>query len=215
MGMAIGVMGSYIDGGVSAAINLRNDREASLIFISPPPPEKLKAQGSAFSRTTSRQPSTRPTMQSSKHWKTWLGLPLLAVSGAPRPMGLEHGQRGPCRSPAQSARRRSEANAAALQRRPREYVLEVIGLGVSLDKHRQGKLWDALQKGHPFGTIREQDPEKYPWSERQGWRGGRLPRPWRTASAACHVLASPIFCNRQLIESPSAPRQNSIPPSAR
>ncbi len=48
MGMAIGVMGSYIDGGVSAAINLRNDREASLIFISPPPPEKLKAQGSAI-----------------------------------------------------------------------------------------------------------------------------------------------------------------------
>ena len=48
MGMAIGVMGSYIDGGGSAAINLRNDREASLIFISPPPPEKVKAQGSAI-----------------------------------------------------------------------------------------------------------------------------------------------------------------------
>ena len=48
MGVAIGVMGSYIDGGVSAAINLRNDREASLIFISPPPPEKLKAQGRAI-----------------------------------------------------------------------------------------------------------------------------------------------------------------------
>ena len=48
MNMALGVMGSYIDGGVSAAINLRNDREASLIFISPPPPEKLKAQGSAI-----------------------------------------------------------------------------------------------------------------------------------------------------------------------
>ncbi|MCK6389025.1 MAG: DUF2875 family protein, partial [Zoogloea sp.] len=45
MGMALGVMGSYIDGGVSAAINLRNDREASLIFISPPPPDKIEAQG--------------------------------------------------------------------------------------------------------------------------------------------------------------------------
>ena len=45
MGMAIGVMGSYIDGGVSAAINLRNDHEASLIFISPPPPEKIEQQG--------------------------------------------------------------------------------------------------------------------------------------------------------------------------
>ncbi|MBL8433905.1 MAG: DUF2875 family protein, partial [Zoogloea sp.] len=48
MNMALGVMGSYIDGGVSAAINLRNDREASLIFISPPPPEKIKAQGAAI-----------------------------------------------------------------------------------------------------------------------------------------------------------------------
>ncbi|MCK6387618.1 MAG: DUF2875 family protein [Zoogloea sp.] len=47
MNMALGVMGSYIDGGVSAAINLRNDREASLIFISPPPPEKLQRQGRA------------------------------------------------------------------------------------------------------------------------------------------------------------------------
>ncbi|WP_298603739.1 DUF2875 family protein, partial [Zoogloea sp.] len=47
MNMALGVMGSYIDGGISAAINLRNDREASLIFISPPPPEKLQRQGRA------------------------------------------------------------------------------------------------------------------------------------------------------------------------
>ena len=43
----------------------------------------------------------------------------------------------------------------------REYVLEVIGLGVTLDKFRQGKLWEALQKGSPYVTIREQDKEKY------------------------------------------------------
>ena len=54
------------------------------------------------------------------------------------------------------------------------YVLEVIGLGVSLDKHRQGKLWDALQKGHPFATIREMDPNKYPYksSDKLGYEGG-------------------------------------------
>jgi hypothetical protein len=62
MGMAIGVMGSYIDGGVSAAINLRNDREASLIFISPPPPEKIERRAAASSRTRSPRPSTRPTI---------------------------------------------------------------------------------------------------------------------------------------------------------
>lgn len=63
----------------------------------------------------------------------------------------------------------------AIDRSDRSYVLEVIGLGVTLDKYRQGKLWDALQQGSPFVTIREQDKEKYPWSEseRSGISGGR------------------------------------------
>ncbi|MDC8756673.1 type VI lipase adapter Tla3 domain-containing protein [Janthinobacterium fluminis] len=57
----------------------------------------------------------------------------------------------------------------------REYVLEIIGLGVTLDKYRQGKLWEALQKGSPHVTIREQDAKKYPWDaqERKGMGGGR------------------------------------------
>ncbi|OBV38637.1 type VI lipase adapter Tla3 domain-containing protein [Janthinobacterium psychrotolerans] len=57
----------------------------------------------------------------------------------------------------------------------REYVLEVIGLGVTLDKYRQGKLWDALQKGHACSSIREQDEKKYPWNslEKAGISGGR------------------------------------------
>jgi hypothetical protein len=59
----------------------------------------------------------------------------------------------------------------------REYVLEVIGLGVTLDKYRQGKLWEALQAGSPYITIREQDKEKYEWSAQDkvglgGSRGG-------------------------------------------
>ena len=55
-----------------------------------------------------------------------------------------------------------------------EYVLEVIGLGVTLDKYRQGKLWEALQKGNAYASIREQDKEKYPWDamERSGMSGG-------------------------------------------
>lgn len=63
----------------------------------------------------------------------------------------------------------------ATDKSKREYVLEVIGLGVTLDKYRQGKLWEALQKGSPFMTIREQDKEKYAWSEseRSGLSGGR------------------------------------------
>ncbi|PWF38997.1 hypothetical protein C7C56_027375, partial [Massilia glaciei] len=44
MQMAIGVMGSYRNGGISAAVNLRDRNEASIIFISPPSDEKRKTQ---------------------------------------------------------------------------------------------------------------------------------------------------------------------------
>ena len=106
-------------------------------------------------------------MQSSKHWKTWLGLPLLAACLALLAQwGWSMASEARAEAQLKAQHDAQEANAATLTKvAPREYVLEVIGLGVSLDKHRQGKLWDALQKGHPFGTIREQDPEKYPWSE--------------------------------------------------
>ena len=64
---------------------------------------------------------------------------------------------------------------AAGEQAKREYVLEVISLGVTLDKYRQGKLWEALGKGHPVASIREQDPKKYPWSadEKEGVEGLR------------------------------------------
>jgi hypothetical protein len=42
--MALGVMGSYINGGASAAVNLRDPAGASIVFISPPSEEKRKAQ---------------------------------------------------------------------------------------------------------------------------------------------------------------------------
>jgi hypothetical protein len=48
MQMALGVMGSYEDGGVSAAINLRDPREASIVLISPPAEAKRKSQGEVF-----------------------------------------------------------------------------------------------------------------------------------------------------------------------
>ncbi|WP_167758766.1 type VI lipase adapter Tla3 domain-containing protein [Zemynaea arenosa] len=57
----------------------------------------------------------------------------------------------------------------------REYVLEVISLGVTLDKYRQGKLWDVLQTATPYTSIREQDPKKYPWlnNDKLGTSGSR------------------------------------------
>jgi len=82
-----------------------------------------------------------------------------------------------------------EAAARAGKAR-REYVLEVIGLGVTYEKYRQGKLWDVLQMGTPFTSIREQDPNKYEWAanDKIGASGGR----------ACDALengadSSPMF----------------------
>ncbi len=68
-----------------------------------------------------------------------------------------------------------EAVATATHQPQPGYVLEVISLGVTLDKYRQGQLWDALSKGHPVTSIREQDPKKYLWSadEKEGVEGAR------------------------------------------
>ena len=73
------------------------------------------------------------------------------------------------------ATRPTEQDAPVSEQARREYVLEVIGMGVTLDKYRQGKLWEALQNGHPHAIIREQDNKKYTWDEmeRSGIAGGR------------------------------------------
>lgn len=68
-----------------------------------------------------------------------------------------------------------EFAAAHTESGRREYVLEVISLGVTLDKYRQGKLWEALQTGSPYTSLRERDPKKYPWADtdKLGMSGGR------------------------------------------
>ncbi|WP_298603929.1 type VI lipase adapter Tla3 domain-containing protein [Zoogloea sp.] len=140
-------------------------------------------------------------------WMTWLGVPLGGVLA----IMLAHWSL----SAAAAAPERPKASLATATA-PQTYVLEVIGLGVSLDKHRQGKLWDALQKGHPFATIREMDPNKYPYtsSDKLGYEGaadasalengvGSLPMYW----AAPSFYASGPFIN------PSSPVSDQNPPS--
>lgn len=66
--------------------------------------------------------------------------------------------------------------ATASVRFKREYVLEVLGLGVTVEQYRQGKLWHVLQQGGPFTSIREPNPEKYPWAgtDKHGQTGSRV-----------------------------------------
>jgi hypothetical protein len=102
----------------------------------------------------------------------WVATPVLAV-------GLIFGARWMMAAKsAQAQQQHAQVHTqqgVATEQSGREYVLEVIGLGVTLDKYRQGALWDALQKGNPYVTIREQDIKKYPWSEsdKSGISGGR------------------------------------------
>ena len=45
----------------------------------------------------------------------------------------------------------------------REYTLEIVGLGVSLDKFYQGEIWDALANGNAYSLIRDLNSKHHPW----------------------------------------------------
>ncbi|MBB3222780.1 type VI lipase adapter Tla3 domain-containing protein [Pseudoduganella umbonata] len=68
-----------------------------------------------------------------------------------------------------------EQSASKSEQTQREYVLEVVSVGTTVEKYRQQKLWDVLQSGTAYKTIREQDPKKYEWSgnDKGGVSGGR------------------------------------------
>ena len=107
-----------------------------------------------------------PEASEMQKWTTWVGVPLaglLLVLLSQWGLTAFATSRGEAKAEARNSA--AQHNAASLAGQdPRHYVLEVIGLGVSLDKHRQGRLWDALRQGAPFTTIREQDPRKYPYT---------------------------------------------------
>lgn len=83
-----------------------------------------------------------------------------------------------------------EAHERSSEQTRREYVLEVLSLGITVEKYRQGKLWHALQQGGPYTSIRESDPEKYPWTD--------FDKLGQTGSRSCDALEngadhSPMF----------------------
>lgn len=47
---------------------------------------------------------------------------------------------------------------------PRCESLEVLSLGITYDRYRQGMLWEALKSGTAFSPIRETNPANVPWS---------------------------------------------------
>jgi hypothetical protein len=108
----------------------------------------------------------------------WFGVPLLAIA-------VLFGGKWTKDSFAASAREQAwqektqqlqdQETAARSEKARREYVLEVLGLGVTYEKYRQGKLWNALQQGNPHTSIRERDSKKYEWAgtDKYGNSGSR------------------------------------------
>lgn len=124
----------------------------------------------------------------------WFGVPLLAViaifGGKFLLDSFEAHGRG--RESQQTPPHSNEQHAAlpTSEKARREYVLEVLGLGVTVEKYRQGKLWDILGQGNASTSIRERDPKKYPWTS--------LDKVGQSGSRACDALEngaepSPMF----------------------
>lgn len=104
--------------------------------------------------------------------------------------------------------------AAPTEQDKHEYVLEVMGLGVTLDKYRQGKLWEALQQGNAYASIREQDKEKYTWDamQRAGIAGGRGGDTLENGARDIPMYfgvpvfnAEPPIFNSHMLDSPDSP----------
>jgi hypothetical protein len=108
----------------------------------------------------------------------WIGVPVavVAIVLGVRWLSMSLEARAASQRTDSAAQLRNNA-ANASDKNPREqYVLEILGLGVTLDKYRQGKLWDVLVKGGAYASIREQDPRKYDWTnfDKIGTGGGRI-----------------------------------------
>ncbi|PQO97391.1 hypothetical protein C5614_14700 [Massilia phosphatilytica] len=98
----------------------------------------------------------------------WFGVPLLAVAVLFGGKWTKDSFAANAREKAwqQKTQQLKEQEAAArTEKARREYVLEVLGLGVTFEKYRQGKLWNALQQGNARASIRERDPKKYEWAD--------------------------------------------------
>jgi hypothetical protein len=108
-------------------------------------------------------------------WLLAIALGVALVLGGHWVRAAREGKARQAQASAATSKVHEELARAHTEQGRREYVLEVINLGVTLDKYRQGKLWEALQFGSPYTSIREQDPKKYPWADNDklGMSGGR------------------------------------------
>ena len=147
------------------------------------------------------------TRQTGKYLQLLLLIPPIVAASLLGSRWFNQPKSAPAAKPSTQAAQVSEQSR-------REYVLEVIGMGVTLDKYRQGKLWDALQKGSPHASIREQDSQKYTWDEmeRSGISGGRSGDALENGAKYLPMYfgipvfnAEPPIYNSRMLDSPDSP----------
>jgi hypothetical protein len=124
------------------------------------------------------QAINQPETTMTRLW--WFGVPVMAVVvllGGRWMFASQQAQARQLQFKVEAEKTEQRLAEAHTELGRRQYVLEVISMGVTLDKYRQGKLWDALQAGNAYTSIREKDPKKYPWGyidklQMMGGRGG-------------------------------------------
>lgn len=123
-------------------------------------------------------PELATNMETTMDRLRWVIVPLMASVILFGGGYLMRAHKAEIRAQEQLAGQESLSSGEALHEKEkarREYVLEVIGLGVTVEKYRQGKLWTILQEGGVNASIREPDPKKYPWTweDKGGVSGSR------------------------------------------
>jgi hypothetical protein len=147
----------------------------------------------------------------------WLGVPAVAVTllfGGRWIMASQQAQTRQSQFKLETAKAQQVLAEARTEQGHREYVLEVISMGVTLDKYRQGKLWEALQKGHASATIREMDPMKYDWTalDKIGTAGSRASDAlengafWTVSEWGVPAFNAKPACHALKCDSPITPR---------
>jgi len=105
------------------------------------------------------------TMDMSGHVKGWLIPPLIvmatALLGHIALAGTLKQTQADGASPSEP---REAVSALAATSADQRFTLEIRGLGVVVDKYRQGALLSRLDETGPKGTLLSQNPKDYPWS---------------------------------------------------
>lgn len=137
------------------------------------------------------------------------GLVVAAAMIGRRARQAEHQTSQAARQATQS--RHNEQQISDPQQR-REFALEVLGLGATFDRLQHDALWQALQRGDAYTSIRNRDPKAYPWGAEQKLA---VSATQSDAVFAQAVKDTPIYWVAPLLYAPPGPQGTDSHPVTR